>query len=84
MGRFSHAALSYFEKSITDMYYTKINRGWHLCSLRVCMTSEQDLLTFSVSVEKSGVILIILPCMLLGSFPLQLLIFFLCSVHLVF
>ena len=35
--------------------------GWHLCSLRVCMTSAQDLLAFIVSVEKSGVILIGLP-----------------------
>jgi len=32
--------------------------GWHLCSLRVCMTSVQDLLVFIVSVEKPGVILI--------------------------
>ena len=31
---------------------------WHLCSLRVCMTSDQALLAFIVSVEKSGVILI--------------------------
>jgi hypothetical protein len=35
--------------------------GWHLCSLRVCMTSAQDLLAFIVSVEKSDVILIGLP-----------------------
>ena len=35
--------------------------GWHLCSLRVCMTSAQDLLAFIVSGEKSGVILIGLP-----------------------
>ena len=35
--------------------------GWHLCSLRVCMTSVQDLLTFIVSVKKSGGILIGLP-----------------------
>ena len=35
--------------------------GWHLCSLRVCMTSVQDLLAFIVSGEKSGVILIGLP-----------------------
>ena len=34
---------------------------WHLCSLRVCMTSPQDLLAFIVSGEKSGVILIGLP-----------------------
>jgi hypothetical protein len=32
-----------------------------LCSLRVCMTSTQDLLAFIVSGEKSGVILIGLP-----------------------
>ena len=32
--------------------------GWHLCSLRVCMISVQDLLAFIVSGEKSGVILI--------------------------
>jgi hypothetical protein len=35
--------------------------GWHLCSLRVCMTSVQALLAFTVSGEKSGVILIDLP-----------------------
>ena len=35
--------------------------GCHLCSLRVCITSSQDLLAFIVSVEKSGVILIGLP-----------------------
>jgi len=27
------------------------NLGWHLCSLRVCMTSVQDLLAFIVSGE---------------------------------
>jgi hypothetical protein len=35
--------------------------GWHFCSLRVYMTSAQDLLAFLVSGEKSGVILIGLP-----------------------
>ena len=35
--------------------------GWHLCFLRVCMRSAQDLLAFIVSGEKSGVILIGLP-----------------------
>jgi hypothetical protein len=35
--------------------------GCHLCSLRVCMTSAQNLLAFIVSGEKSGVILIALP-----------------------
>jgi hypothetical protein len=31
--------------------------GWNLCSLRVCMTSAQDLLAFIVSGENSDVIL---------------------------
>jgi hypothetical protein len=53
--------------------------GWHLCSLRVCMTSDQALLAFIVSVEKFGVILIGL-----SLYVLQLLIFFLCFLHLVF
>ena len=35
--------------------------SWYLCSLRVCMTSAQDLLAFIVSGEKSGVILVGLP-----------------------
>ena len=35
--------------------------GWHLCSLRVCITSVQDLLAFIVSGEKPGIILIGLP-----------------------
>ena len=35
--------------------------GWHLCSLRVCVTAAQDLLAFIVFGEKSGVILISLP-----------------------
>jgi hypothetical protein len=37
------------------------NLGWHLCSLRVCMTCAQDLLAFMVSGKKCGVILIGLP-----------------------
>ena len=32
--------------------------GWHLCPLRVSVTFAQDLLAFTVSGEKSGVILI--------------------------
>ena len=35
--------------------------GWHLCSLRVSITSVQDLQAFIVSGEKSGVNLIGLP-----------------------
>ena len=34
--------------------------GWHLCSLRLCI-SAQELLAFTVSGEKSGVILVDLP-----------------------
>ena len=29
--------------------------GWHLCFLKICMMSAQDLLAFIVSSEKSGV-----------------------------
>ena len=32
--------------------------GWHLCSLRVFITSVQDLVAFILSGKKSGVILI--------------------------
>ena len=46
------------------------NLGWHLCSLRVCMTSVQDLLAFIVSGEKSGVILIGLPLYVTSPFSL--------------
>ena len=53
--------------------------GWHLCSLRVCMTSTQDLLAFIVSGEKSGVILIGLPVFVTYAFPLLLLTFSLFS-----
>ena len=35
--------------------------GWHFCSVRVCMTSAPDLLSFILSVEKSSIILIGLP-----------------------
>ena len=35
--------------------------GWRLCSLRVRMTSAQDLLAFRVSVENLAVSLISLP-----------------------
>ena len=44
--------------------------GWHLCSLRVCMTSAQDLLAFTVSSKKSGIILIGLPLYFTCSFSL--------------
>jgi hypothetical protein len=43
--------------------------GWLVCSLRVRITSIQDLLAFIVSGEKSGVILIALPLCYLTFFP---------------
>jgi hypothetical protein len=55
-----------------------------LCSLRVYMMSSQDLLDFIVSGEKSGVILVGLPFMLLDIFLLLLLMLFLCLVYLLF
>ena len=58
--------------------------GWHLCSLKVYITSVQALLAFIVSSEKSGVILIGLPLKLLDLSPLLLLIFSLHLVHLLF
>ena len=58
--------------------------GWHLCSLSVCITSVQDLLAFIVSGEKSGVILIGVPYMLLDLFLLLLLLFCLYLMYLLF
>jgi hypothetical protein len=59
--------------------------GWHFYSLRVYMASAQDLLALVVSGEKSGIMLIGMPLyMSLDLFPLLLLIFFLCLMHLVF
>ena len=58
--------------------------GWHLCFLCVCMTSAQDLLAFTVSGEKSGIILIGLHLYVTWPFLVSVLIFFLCLVHLVF
>ena len=46
---------------VIDSFAGYSSLGWHLCSLRVCITSVQDLLAFIVSGEKSGVILIGLP-----------------------
>ena len=56
--------------------------GWHLCSLRVCMSSAQDLLAFIVSIEKSGVILIVLP--LYVTWPFSLAAFNILSLFCVF
>ena len=58
--------------------------GWHLCSLKVCITSVQDLLAFIVSGEKSGVILVGLPLYVTSPFSLTVLKFYLYLVHLLF
>ena len=47
--------------SLIESFAVYSTLGWHLCYLRVCMTSAQALLAFIVSDEKSGVILIDLP-----------------------
>jgi hypothetical protein len=46
------------QSMVIEIFVGYSSLGWHLCSLRVCMTSAQDLLAFIVSGEKSGVILI--------------------------
>ena len=57
--------------------------GWHLCPLRICMRSAQELLAFIVSGEKSAVILIGLP--LYVTWPFSLTAFnILCLEHLLF
>jgi hypothetical protein len=45
----------------TESFARYIGLGWHLCSLRVSVTSGQVLLAFIVSVEKSGADQIDLP-----------------------
>ena len=50
-----------FSYIVIERFVGYSNLGCHLCSLRVCMTSAQDLLAFIVSGEKSGIILIGLP-----------------------
>ena len=71
---------------LIESFVGYISLGWNLCSLRVCMTSDQVLLAFIISVEKSGVILIGLPLHVTWPFPLVAfnIHFSFCSVHLVF
>ena len=58
--------------------------GCHLWSLRVIKTFAQALLASRVSVEKLSIIVIGLSLYVTWPFTLQLLILFLCFVHLVF
>jgi hypothetical protein len=55
---------------LTESFAGYSTLGWHLCSLRVCITSTQDLLAFIVSGKKSGVILIYLPLYVTWHFSL--------------
>jgi hypothetical protein len=48
----------FFPSIVIESFAGHSSLRWHLCSLRVRITSVQDLLTFIVSGEKSGVILI--------------------------
>ena len=60
--------LEYFGFSmLIDSFAGYSSLGWHLCSLRVCVTSVQAL---SVSVEETGVILISLTLYVTWPFPL--------------
>ena len=43
---------------VIKKFFRYSSLGWHLCSLRVCVTSVQDLLAFIASGEKSGIILL--------------------------
>ena len=69
---------------VTESFPGYNTLGWHMPSLRVCMTSVPDLLAFRVSFEKSGVILIHLPLYVTWPSSLATLLFFLYFVHLVF
>ena len=55
---------------VTESFTGYCSLGCHLCSLKVCMSSAQDILTFIVSGEKSGIILIGLPLYVTWPFPL--------------
>ena len=50
-----------FPSMIIESFAGYSSLDWHFCSLRVCITSVQDLLAFIVSDEMPGVILIGLP-----------------------
>jgi hypothetical protein len=50
-----------FPSMVIESFAGSSSLGWHLCFLRVCITTVQDLLAFIISGEKSGVILIGLP-----------------------
>ena len=47
-----------FSTMVTESFVEYSSLDWRLCSLRVCMTSAQDLLAFINSHKNSGVILV--------------------------
>jgi hypothetical protein len=51
----------FYPSMVIESFAGHSSLGWHLCSLRACMTSAQDLLPFLVSGEKFGIVLIGLP-----------------------
>jgi hypothetical protein len=59
-----------FPSMVIESFVGYSSLAWHLCSLRVYLTSVQDLLAFIVSVEKSAIILIGLPLYLYLPFSL--------------
>jgi hypothetical protein len=69
---------------VTESFVGYNSLDWHLSSLRDYKTSVQTLLDFKVSVEKSGVNANRSVFICCWAFILWLLIFFLCSVNLVF
>jgi hypothetical protein len=50
-----------FSSMVIESFAMYSSLGWYFCSLRVCITSIQDLQAFMVSGEKSGIILLGLP-----------------------
>ena len=50
-----------FPSMVIESFAGYSSLGWHLCSLRACIISFQDILAFIVSGDKSHVILVGLP-----------------------
>jgi hypothetical protein len=69
---------------VTENFADYNRLGWQLWSLRVSMTSDWDLLTFSVFVEKYGIIVIGAPLYIAWPFSLRTFNTLSCFVHLVF
>ena len=71
---------------LIESFYVSISLCQHLCSLRICMRSNQDLLAFIASGEKSGVILIGLGYLPYLNFSLTVFVCFVlfCFIRLVF